>query len=237
MQSYSVLFTILNRADRDKFCLFYNNEGVRISLQFLAKGTATKEILSILGIGESEKTILMSVLPSRETSRMTRELDIAFRMDRPGAIAFALPLSALGGAQALDTLVGELYKEKECETGMEGAASNGRETEPTIQYELIIVIANQGHTGMVMDAARAAGATGGTTIRAGGTREAGIDRFFKVSIQNEKDIVWILVPSKIRAAVMKSIMQGAGTGTDANAIIFSLPVTETAGLRPLGHHQ
>ena len=32
------------------------------------------------------------------------------------------------------------------------------------RYELLLVIANQGHTGTIMDAARAAGAGGGTDV-------------------------------------------------------------------------
>lgn len=231
MPKTSVVFTILNRADRDRFCAFYKRENVRIGLQFLGRGTASREILSVLGIGESDKTILMSVLPSCDAARFTRELDIALRMDQPGAIAFALPVHSLGGARALDALFGQSIQETEDESEMEHAQRQHAHNSAAVPYELIVAIANQGYTGMVMDAARAAGATGGTTIRAGGTLAAGIDRFFKVSIQNEKDIVWILVPSDIRNAVMKSVMLRAGSGTEANAVLFSLPVSDTAGLR------
>ena len=37
------------------------------------------------------------------------------------------------------------------------------------RYDLLLVIANQGYTGSIMDAARAAGAGGGTVIHAKGT--------------------------------------------------------------------
>ena len=37
------------------------------------------------------------------------------------------------------------------------------------RYELLLVVANQGYTGSIMDAARTAGAGGGTVIHAKGT--------------------------------------------------------------------
>lgn len=54
------------------------------------------------------------------------------------------------------------------------------------EYELILVIANEGHTDAVMDAARAAGAGGGTVIHAKGTGGMGTEKFFNVSIASEK---------------------------------------------------
>lgn len=54
------------------------------------------------------------------------------------------------------------------------------------EYELILAIANEGHTDAVMDAARAAGAGGGTVIHAKGTGGMGTEKFFNVSIASEK---------------------------------------------------
>ena len=44
-------------------------------------------------------------------------------------------------------------------------------------YELVIVIANQGYIEMVMDAARGAGAYGGTVIHAKGTGMEQAEKF------------------------------------------------------------
>lgn len=51
---------------------------------------------------------------------------------------------------------------------------NGR-----LAHDLIVVIANQGSTDLVMDAAREAGATGGTVIHAKGTGTDLVRKFFR----------------------------------------------------------
>ena len=55
-----------------------------------------------------------------------------------------------------------------------------------IAHDLIVVIANQGSTDLVMDAAREAGATGGTVIHAKGTGTDLVRKFFGVSIASEQ---------------------------------------------------
>ncbi|MDR1599179.1 MAG: P-II family nitrogen regulator [Oscillospiraceae bacterium] len=234
MSSFSVLFTIARRADRDRFTAFYQKEQVHIGLVFMGQGTASREILSFLGIGETEKVILMSVLPRSRARSFTRELDIALKMEQPGAIAFTVPMHSLTALRALFAQFGERAVNS---TPTEVDQAMDTQTEPQerpqaaenrILYELIIVIANKGYTGLVMEAARGAGATGGTTIHAGGTRDSRADSFGKVSLQNEKEIIWILADADKRVKVMKAIMENA---PEANAIQFSVPVTDTAGLR------
>ena len=82
-----------------------------------------------------------------------------------------------------------------------------------------------------MDAARSAGASGGTVIHAKGTGTDEAGRFFKVSIASEKEIVLILSRTGEKAEIMSAILRQAGPGTDAGAIVFSLPVTDVAGFR------
>ena len=64
--------------------------------------------------------------------------------------------------------------------------------EKELTHELIIVITNQGYTDKVMDAARSAGAGGGTAIHAKGTGAELARKFFGVSIASEKEIVFII---------------------------------------------
>ena len=65
-------------------------------------------------------------------------------------------------------------------------------TEQEKTHELIVVITNQGYTDQVMDAARAAGATGGTAVHAKGTGTELAKRFFGVSIASERELIFIL---------------------------------------------
>ena len=131
----------------------------------------------------------------------------------------AVPVFSIGGASAKAYL-------------LQGEAENRMEKEGT--HELIIVIANQGFTDKVMDAARAAGATGGTSVHAKGTGTDLAKKFFGVSLAAEKELIFILSAAETRKPIMKAIMEKAGMQTDAQALAFSLPVTDLAGLRQLG---
>lgn len=97
-------------------------------------------------------------------------------------------------------------------------------------YELIFCIVNAGFSGTVMDAARAAGATGGTLLRGRGSAGKEAEDFFHIQIEPEKEIVMILAPVEIKDAIMTSIYKEAGLASAGQGIIFSLPVSRTAGL-------
>lgn len=99
------------------------------------------------------------------------------------------------------------------------------------KYELLVVIANQGYTEQIMDAARAQGAGGGTVIHAKGTGMEHAEQFLGFSLASEKEIVLIVVSHDKKNAIMRAVMDQAGLNSEAKAIAFSLPVTNTAGLR------
>lgn len=98
-------------------------------------------------------------------------------------------------------------------------------------HELIIAILNEGYSDLVMDAARSAGARGGTVLHAKGTGKDMTEKFFGVSLAEEKDMVYIVASAAQKSDIMRAITRDAGTGTKAGAICFSLPISEVAGLR------
>ena len=97
--------------------------------------------------------------------------------------------------------------------------------------ELIVIISNQGYNELVMDAAREAGAYGGTILNARGTGMERAEKFLGISLASEKDMIFIVAKTRQRDAIMQSVMFKAGMETPAKAIAFSLPVADTAGLR------
>ena len=81
-----------------------------------------------------------------------------------------------------------------------------------------------------MDAARSAGASGGTVVKAKGTG-AELAKFFGVSISEEKEMVYIVASRNDRDNIMKAIMEKAGNNTDAHGVVFSLPVDSVVGIK------
>ena len=102
----------------------------------------------------------------------------------------------------------------------------------TNTHELIICIVNNGFSDTVMEAAKDAGARGGTVLSARGTANKEAESFFKIAIQPEKEIVMILVDAKIKDAVLHALYQKAGLDTMGQGIAFSLPVDNVVGLTP-----
>ena len=62
-----------------------------------------------------------------------------------------------------------------------------------------------------------------------GTGMEGAARFLGVDLVNEKEMVFIVARTTEKNRIMQAIMKGANP--KAGAIVFSLPVTDTAGLR------
>jgi nitrogen regulatory protein PII len=100
------------------------------------------------------------------------------------------------------------------------------------KHEVIFCIVNTGFSDTVMEAAKDAGARGGTILNARGTANKEAESFFKIAIQPEKEIVMILVDVKIKDAVLHALYQKAGLDTMGQGIAFSIPVDEVVGLTP-----
>ena len=97
-------------------------------------------------------------------------------------------------------------------------------------YEVIFCIVNDGFSDVVMDAAREAGARGGTVMHARGTANREAEKFFGISVQPEKEIVMILVPAEIKDDVLRALYREAGLKTDGQGIAFAMPVDDAVGV-------
>ena len=99
------------------------------------------------------------------------------------------------------------------------------------QYQLLVCIVNAGFSQNVMEAARAAGARGGTIIRGRGSANPEAEEFFNISIQPDKEVMLILVPSDIKDSVIKTIYKNCGLSTEGRGIVFTLPVERTTKVK------
>ncbi len=98
------------------------------------------------------------------------------------------------------------------------------------KYEVIICVVNSGFSEAVMDAAREVGARGGTVIRARGTANLEAEKLFGIAIQPEKEIVMILVDSKLKNDILHALYKAVGLNTPGQGIAFAMPVEDAVGL-------
>ena len=216
-----LMFTITDRSRLPRFIDLYQRHGLAVNLVTLGHGTAASETLNYLGLDRTEKAVCFAVVTDGVWSEIRGALRREMRIDVPGTgIAFTVPLSSIGGKRELAFLTAGQNFEK-------GEESTLKNTE----HELLVAISEQGYSETVMDAARHAGAGGGTVIHAKGTGMQQAEKFLGISLASEKDLIFIVAVSGQKDAIMASIMREAGLETRAKAIVFSLPVTDTAGLR------
>lgn len=213
--------TIVTRNLLTKFLSFYQDKGITVNLVTLGHGTANSETLDYFGLESSEKAVVMGIVTDTVWPDVKKQLRKRFQIDVPGTgIVFTVPLSSIGGRRELQFLTENQAFEK-------GEESTLKDT----KHELLIVISEQGYSNMVMDAARSAGAGGGTVISARGTGMERAEAFFGLRLASEKEVIFVVTRTETRNEIMQAIMKEAGMNSKAKSIIFSLPVTDTAGLR------
>lgn len=221
MSELYLMVTISDRNQARRFLSFYADHGVTVSLAALGRGTAASEILDSFGLEASEKSVQFAVVTDSVWRELKSCLEKQMKIDIPGTgIAFVIPLSSIGGKRQLNFLTAG-------QTFVKGEESVLKDT----KYELLVVIANQGYTDLIMDAAREAKAAGGTVIHAKGTGAEKAEKFLGLSIAAEKEIIFIVVKRAAKNDIMGAIMKNAGLESKARSIVFSLPVTSVAGMR------
>lgn len=223
MQKMYLLITITQRDDSDEFTNFFNSKEVPVIYSTTCEGTVRERTLSLFGFEKTLKTVHYCVVTNNKKNELIKGLTREMAIDLPNrGIAVSIPLTSMGGKRALDMYANGHENDDEEEQIMQDK-----------QMELIVAICEKGHTETVMDAAREAGARGGTVVRAKGTGSKYTNKFFGISIAEEKEMIYIVAGENQKKAIMRAIMDNAGIDSDAHTIVFSLPVSDTAGLRLL----
>ncbi|MCH5325018.1 MAG: hypothetical protein J1E39_07355 [Eubacterium sp.] len=204
----------------DMFC----GDALPIQYRFNAEGTASSEMMDMLGLGSIDKCVLASVMSTQFANTMLRRLHTELQLDTINSgIAFTIPIN--GANNLALQMLAQSGKEQEQQTD-----GRGETTMSDIKHSVIAAIVNRGFSGDVMSAAREAGARGGTVIhsRHVGSEEAA--GFWGVGMQEEKEIVLIISEAESKVAIMKEIMDHCGMQSDAKGIVVSMPIDSVIGI-------
>ncbi len=213
--------TIVRKIDEKEFTEFYLSHGAAPIYSSICQGSANSKTLDLLGLEKSEKMLMQSFVPHNKLAELKSGLIREMEIDRPDrGIALAIPLGSIASRRVLGHILKDENEENE----------QREDDERKIKMELIVSICAKGHSDEIMDAAREAGARGGTIVKAKGTASTGTDKFFGMAISDEKEITYIVAKRELRSDIMKAIA-GYTYADGAHPIVFSLPVTETAGFR------
>lgn len=150
------------------------------------RGISANRFLDYLGIGETAVDAVMILTESEKCSGILNAIVEAASSEKKN---FGVVYSTNAGHLLK---AGNLMGEK--------PVMNGNK-----KQQLITVILNRGYADDAMEAARKAGAGGGTVLNARGTAREDDEKFFGVHIVPEKEMLNIVVPEEKKDAVLEAI--------------------------------
>lgn len=93
-----LLFTIVNRNKTEFYVDLLQNFDINMQMILSANGTADTRIQSLLGLTDSEKAVIVSVIRRDKSKRALEALDEKFRTVKGGkGIAYTVPMSSTIG--------------------------------------------------------------------------------------------------------------------------------------------
>ena len=219
--SYQMLLLIATQKLADKATELFKEMNIPVQHRLGAKGTASSEIMDTLGFGSIDKALLCAMVPRASGDEMLSQLHTKLRLDAVNSgIAFTIPLT--GATNLLVRMMNSISEQ-----------NNERKDENTVtnsNYTLIAAIVDRGFSGDVMEAAKKAGAGGGTVLHSRSIESEEATNFWGMSVQEEKEIVLILTKHESKKEIMRAISEKCGMQSKAKGLVMSLPIDSVMGI-------
>ena len=215
-----LLVSIVERGKGSHLIEYYKAHHLLHHSRAAGRGTVASHLMDTLGFGTTERDVVLTLGPQDTVRQMIQHLkdEDRSKLNAQG-IAFSLNLTGMSAILAV------------CLSRLGGAPERGIEyVEKSDHHSLILVSVNQGYTDEVMNTARAAGARGGTVIRARWTGSDEAEKFIGITLQTEKEVLAIVANDRERNAIMEEIDRVHGLRAAPQATVISLPIEYTARL-------
>ena len=220
-----MVITITREEDQKKLEEVFDSMDIPMCFQFRGKGTAPSEMMDILGLRGTTRLLTGAFLSKTQVKPLFEMMNkqLSFR-HRGGGIAITVPVIGMQSH-----VVKLLNNENQDETK---PLLKGDETEMKEKsgYALIWVSVTGGYSDDVVDAARNAGAKGGTIMKGRRRSSERMSHHFGISMQEEQEFVMIVVPREKKNDTMTAIMDTCGLQTKAHGVVWALPVDAVMGL-------
>ncbi len=221
LRGLSFVLSVVQRERSDAYADFFRRRGANLIYSYLCEGTAQNKMHRLWGHDKKSRHVICCFCGSGTANGIMDGLVSEMRIDAPNeGVAVMIPVESTAGASNAEYAPSA------------GKREDFRKMVDEMRYSLVVAIAEKGCVDMVMDAARSAGARGGTVIHAKGTAGR-MAKFFGLTIAEEKEMIYIVVSKASEELIVREIIDKAGPGTDAKAIAFALPVERIAGFSKL----
>ena len=225
------LLMLINKPEDEKTAeKVFSKLGLPIIFQFRGHGTASSELLDLCGLDGTLRIISLCPIDRGAFDTVSQKLKEALRLEKRGhGIAAAIRITGL--QESIKKILEEEEKElSEDSSSISEKEGTGYMSKDGSSHSMILVAAEYGYSEDIINAARRAGAMGGTVIKARRQGTESAMSLLGTSSQDEQELTMIIVDNKIRAAVMGEISSSCGLRTPAHGIVVSLPVEAAIGL-------
>lgn len=222
-----LLMIVARDEDERKLHAVLNGLRLPICYQIRGQGTATSEWLDICGLSGTTRILTLALMPRQMTRRVMAGLRRVLSMNKRGkGVAVTIPVHGL--QSSMIHLLGDLGDRRELGEKREGEEAA---VKSNAEYAMVCVAVDNGYSEDVVEAARGAGARGGTVLK--GVRRVGekTSQFMGMAMQEEQDIAIIIIPREKRQDVMTAISTQCGLKTPAHGVVLSVPIDEALGLQ------
>lgn len=212
-----VLLSIVGQGKGKKLIKELRDLRVGLNFQTVGFGTAPTEMMDIFGLGTNDKDVIISVGAERDIKAMIANFGQNFEShSKYGGLMIVLDVSASS------RVLSEILNYSSQTTEKEAVKMKNEH-----HNNLIVISVNEGFSESVMQVARKAGATGGTVIKGRLADMEQFAEFANAEVDAERELLFILAPTKTGAQIMEDVNREFGISSAANGIIFALP-TEKA---------
>lgn len=220
MVNIKLLFIILDVGNSKKVKSILNKFEINLKTVSTASGTATPSILDYFGLTEIKKEVFMAVIPDYLSEEILLKLKDNFNLGDVGTgIVFTIPIASS------NKYLSDAFEKKDSNKEVQDMKNKN-----DIRYHLIITIVSEGYLEKVMEAAKKAGASGGTAIKGRGLADVKKVKILGFNIEPEKDIVLNIVSEKDKTRIMEEITKEVGIKTKGKGVCISLPVDDVVGI-------
>lgn len=217
-----LLVGIIAKEDEMAYTDACNACATALHVSGLCNGTARTSYLSYFGLDEIEKRIVFSLVPDNAERAVLSSIGKRLKLALPGrGVAFTIPLSGISSLIGAAILSGaEKYEKNSFKT----------KKEKKTMHELVIAVVEQKYSDLAVEAAREAGATGGTILHTRTVNNRVAEAKLGTTLKQETETLTFLTTKEYKGRIMEAVRDVAGLKTEGGAVIFSVPVDEVVGI-------
>jgi nitrogen regulatory protein PII len=199
------IYTVVEHGLGEKIAARTREAGARGGTILVGRGELDSPILRALALADIERDVLITLVTDDGLDAIVGSIaDAPYYKNKKGGMLFVIP------------------------TG--GTAMPNETDDNTIEQEMISIIVNRGYADDIMNAARKAGAKGGTILHARGTGKPDDAKFFGITIVPEKEEVIIVAEKSTAPAIRAAIENLPCLTTPGIGIMFTTPVRKFVAL-------